>query len=134
MDIDKIIRELTVTNTGLLNIPNQAEREKLLYLHTFLIAPIEKHFKITKNSGFRCEAVNTKIGGSKTSQHRFGEALDFTPESVPEVFEWCRKNLMFGQLIDEEDNGKKWIHISLPRIGKPNMQVMRYRNKTYTYV
>lgn len=51
-------------------------------------------------------------------QHPKGNAVDFEVPGVPndEVFEWCRMNLMFDQLIREfakpgiPDSG--WVHIS----------------------
>ena len=30
------------------------------------------------NSGYRCDALNKKVGGAKTSQHRIGCAADIT--------------------------------------------------------
>ena len=126
------LEELCVTNTGAVNIPNEAQTEKLLYLATYILQPIRNVFgPVTINSGFRSEFVNEKIGGSKTSQHMKGEAADIDTDDLDKTFEWCRKNLTFGQLILETKNGKRWIHISLPRIGGSNMQVMTFDGINY---
>ncbi len=131
------LEELCVTDTGGANIPNEMQKEKLLYVATFLLQPIWEFFgPIKVRSGFRSEWVNEKIGGSKTSQHVKGEACDLIPlnADINNVFNWCRKALRFGQLIDEHKNGAHWIHISLPRIGGINSQVMRFENGIYTNI
>ena len=129
------LEELTVTNTGASNVPNEEQKRKLLYLATYLLQPIRDKFgKIHVNSGFRSEFVNEKIGGSKTSQHMEAEAADFKPEAadIMDVFKWCRENLVFGQIIFEHKGGAWWIHISLPRLDKPNMMVMKFEDGVYT--
>lgn len=74
-------------------------------------------------SAYRCFALNSKVGGSPTSQHMRSEAIDFIPKGMdlPLAFALLRKaakagNIRFGQLIYEKQNrpyGKEWIHISL---------------------
>lgn len=78
--------------------------------------------------------MNQKIGGSPTSQHCFGEAADIKPldADIDAVFEWCRENLLYGQLIRESKGESEWIHISLPRLEKQNQQVLRYRDGVYS--
>lgn len=70
--------------------------------------------RLKVNSGFRGKALNAAIGGSKTSQHLKGEAVDFVPldASLEEVFWWIveESGLPFGQVILEND---VWIHLSL---------------------
>jgi hypothetical protein len=132
------IKELTRTDTGIYNTPGQAELDKLLYLATYLLQPIRDRWgKIKVNSGFRSKQVNDKIGGSPTSQHAFGEACDFFPleADIDEVFKWCCDLLVYGQCIKEEKivNGAitRWIHLSLPRLGKQNMMAMIYDGAIY---
>jgi zinc D-Ala-D-Ala carboxypeptidase len=134
---DFSISELTVTNTGLPNVPNQIQTEKLLYLATYILQPIRNKFgPVVVNSGFRCDAVNKSIGGSVTSQHLEGEAADIDVPgiNVGMVFAWVRANLQVGQCIDEEKGGKKWLHVSLPRHGGMNQQFMTFRDVVYKIV
>ena len=43
-----------------------------------MVQPVREKFGvITVNSGYRSPQLNGKVGGSKTSQHCFGEAEDF---------------------------------------------------------
>lgn len=126
------LEELCVTNTGAVNVPNEVQTEKLLYLATYILQPIRNTFgPVTINSGFRSEFVNDKIGGAKTSQHMQGEAADIGTSDLDKTFEWCKKNLLFGQLILEQKDGKRWLHISLPRIGGMNQQIMTFDGQVY---
>lgn len=81
-------------------------------------------------SGIRCEELNVAVGGSKTSQHLKGEAIDFIPTKIKiqTAFRKIRaSNLDFGQLIIEKSGQKEWIHISTG-IKK---QVLKYENGKY---
>lgn len=84
--------------------------------------------KIT--SGIRCEELNTVVGGSKTSQHLKGEAIDFIPTKikVQTAFTKLRNsNLEFGQLIIEKSGTTEWVHISIGH----KRQVLKYNNGKY---
>jgi zinc D-Ala-D-Ala carboxypeptidase len=67
------------------------------------------------SSGFRCQRLNDAIGGSQTSQHRFGLAWDGSapgfgsPAEV--VAAIAASDIEFDQLIDEYS----WVHISFVR-------------------
>lgn len=84
--------------------------------------------KIT--SGIRCEELNAIVGGSKTSQHLKGEAIDFIPTKIKikTAFDKIRKsNLEFGQLIIEKSGKSEWIHISIGT----KRQILKYENGKY---
>lgn len=76
---------------------------------------------IMVNSGYRSEALNKAVKGSKTSEHMLGTAADLEPKNGrnKEFFEWLRTYLsdkQFSQLINEypdKENNPKWIHISI---------------------
>ena len=92
---------------------------------------VNSPMKIT--SGIRCEELNAVVGGSKTSQHLKGEAIDFIPTKIKikTAFDKIRKsNLEFGQLIIEKSGSSEWIHISTG-IKK---QVLKYDNGKYSVI
>jgi putative chitinase len=78
---------------------------------------------IIVNSGYRCEALNKALGGSKTSAHRIGAAADIEPKNGRnrEFLRFMEKYLLdnhipFDQLINEypnKDGVPSWIHIGL---------------------
>jgi hypothetical protein len=86
-------------------------------------------------SAFRCKKLNRKIGGSKTSQHKKAEAFDFTVPNKNMKNIWGKLRLSFksfGQLIWYPENN--FIHISRPRLNKPNKMIMKYENGKYTVI
>jgi len=76
-------------------------------------------------SGYRCIKLNEQLGGSSTSEHVFGYAIDFQVPGVStkDVFNWCYNNLpSWRQLIWEfpEKESNSWIHISYQLAGNTN--------------
>lgn len=76
------------------------------------------HPEIIINSGYRCNALNKAVGGSETSAHRIGSAVDFEAKNGhnSDLFKVVQKTLydewiMWDQLIDEHDGA--WIHLGL---------------------
>jgi hypothetical protein len=67
------------------------------------------------NSGYRCPELNTAVGGSPTSSHMDGEAVDFICPDFGAPLDICRQlaapgvldELPFDQLIQEGT----WVHI-----------------------
>lgn len=100
------------------------------------------------SSGYRCNALNIKVGGAYASQHTVGEAADIhipvTPytdwddgkahtdkELAERWFSWLQANTDFDQLIMETSNGRDfWIHISCRKNKAKNRhQVLRLAKK-----
>ena len=81
-------------------------------LRTYVGGPI----KI--NSFYRSPELNTAIGGSATSQHCKGQAMDiddtFGKMSNAEMYHWIKENLDFDQMIWEfgDDDNPAWVHVS----------------------
>lgn len=67
-------------------------------------------------SGYRCEKLNERVGGSATSQHTKAEAIDFRPQGI-EAEAAFRKiaasTVSFGQMILEKRGGKPFLHIGM---------------------
>lgn len=113
------IEEMTESSTAkakdIDNTPSQEILAKLQKLIEAILDPLREWYgkPIRVNSGYRCEALNEAIGGSKTSQHCLGEAADITAGSKEEnekLFNYIKDNLPFDQLINESDFS--WIHVS----------------------
>jgi hypothetical protein len=128
--------EATVTHqrdpaTGLA-LPNRPSPEASAQLvHTF--QEMERvrglfHKPIIIHSAYRSPAVNAAVGGSGTSQHLWGEAVDFIiPGLTPrEVFKHIRRSgVLYDQLIEEAGS---WIHISFVHDGRtPRRQGLTMR-------
>lgn len=123
---------LTVTKTGLENKPGEKEIKNLKRLCGTILEPLwDDVGEIIVNSGFRSKEVNTKIGGSSTSQHPKGEAADIEVPGM-EIEEIVKKirdlKLPFHQLIDEHVGNDFWVHVSIAPDGvSPKRQVLTCR-------
>jgi len=129
------LRELTRSQTaerlGIDNSPDSAEIIRLTRIAKDILEPIRMTFDVpfSPSSGFRCQELNDRIGGSATSQHCKGEAADIEIPGVSnlELARWCQDNLNFDQLILECWNGKPdsgWVHIS--KIEGNRLEVLTY--------
>ena len=102
------------------NEPGEQEIAAMKLLAEKVLQPVRDHFGrgVKVNSGFRHPEVNSKVGGSKTSDHCRGQACDIEIPGVPnaELAQWIADNLEFRQLILEfytpgiPDSG--WVHVS----------------------
>lgn len=88
-------------------------------LVNIILQPARDTFKapIIVTSGYRCPVLNTKIGGSKNSDHAYGRAADVTSDDNVKLFEILKKQGKFKQLIwyELEPKGKtspQWIHVA----------------------
>lgn len=92
-----------------------------------MLQAVRDHYgaPVVVHSAFRGLALNTAIGGSKTSQHMRGEAADLHVVGVGlyEVFAWVRdeSGLPYGQLILEGSipDRPTWLHLSLGEPWRP---------------
>jgi len=117
----------TAIRLGLDNQMNEEQTIKAILLCNNVFEPIRKKVghPIKINSGFRGRALNKKIGGSSSSQHCKGEAMDLDLHDK-DTFEWIIKNVTFDQLIWEFGNNitADWFHISYKKEGN-RKQVLR---------
>lgn len=104
-------KETTVSSTGdrlgIKNIPNEQEKKNILYTANRM-DKVREYLGVglMTLSWFRCEELNNAVGGSKTSAHRFGLAVDVYSGamSAREIFERLvhaqKKGLLsFDQII-----------------------------------
>lgn len=108
--------ELTATGTGIENNPNSSALVNLRNLVESILDPAREKLgmPIKVNSGYRSQAVNSKIGGAKNSQHLKGEAADLDCSDNAKLFNLICDNFLFDQLIWEGGNDiqPNWVHVS----------------------
>lgn len=116
------LKEMTKSDTAIRrrisNVPNEQEKQNIYQLVEKILDPLREAYgkPIIVSSGFRCEKLNTAVRGSKTSQHKTGQAADIrsledTREENKKLFDLIKKlNLPFDQLINEYDYD--WVHVS----------------------
>lgn len=116
--IDELTKSDTATRNNISNVPNEQEKNNLIALVDNILDPLREAYgqSIIVTSGYRCEKLNNLVKGSKTSQHRFGQAADIrskqdTKEENKKLFDLIQKlDLPFDQLIDEYNYD--WVHVS----------------------
>lgn len=114
------IHSNTAKRRGIDNTPNPTQVETMKVTAEKIFEPLRKWVggPIKVNSFFRSPELNTAIGGSKTSQHCKGQAIDiddvFGYKTNAEMYNWIKENLNFDQMIWEfgTDMNPNWVHIS----------------------
>lgn len=136
---EEMIKSNTATRLGINNNPSKEEAENIIQLVEKVLQPIRNKYgkPIVVNSGYRCEKLNNAVGGSKTSQHRYGAAADIEANNGnnTKLF-YCIKEMIekgeieVGQLIWEygSKENPNWVHVSLPMPHKKN-QILYYYSK-----
>jgi uncharacterized protein YcbK (DUF882 family) len=85
------------------------------------------------SSGYRSPALNDAVGGSLTSQHRYGLAVDFTADGFGTPFEVCKAieagGIAYDQLIHEYGS---WVHISFVRHNPRGQTLTTFAPGRYT--
>ena len=130
LDLSEVTRSDMAKRKGISNMPTPEHIENFKKLAENIFEPIRKHFgvPIMISSGYRSKELNTAIGGSATSQHSFGEAIDIDMDGTPNgvtnkmVFDYIKANLNFDQLINEFNYS--WVHVSYESTGKQRKQVL----------
>ena len=115
----------TAKRLGLSNQPTAEHIENMRYCCEKILEPVRAKFgkPVQINSSYRSPLVNKAVGGSATSQHVNGQAIDFEVPGVDNkvVADWVADNLEFDQVILEfytaGDKNSGWVHASIKKNG-----------------
>ena len=135
LDLAEVTRSETAKRKGISNEPTAEHLENFKKLAENIFEPIRNHFNVPIHisSGYRSKALNTSIGGSLTSQHCSGEAIDIDMDGSSNgvtnkmVFDFIKANLNFDQMIWEfgNSNNPDWVHVSYESTGKQRKQILK---------
>lgn len=124
LTLAEVVKSNTAIKYGINNTPTEEHLENLQFLAVNGFQVIRDFFvkPIFVSSGYRSEALNEQIGGSKTSQHSLGQALDLDADvygglTNGELFDFIHSELNFDQLIWEfgNDQNPDWVHFSMKK-------------------
>jgi hypothetical protein len=123
----------TAARKGLHNVPTGQERKNLQRTAETMekVRTLLGDKPILISSGYRNSEVNAAVGGSKSSAHMSGLAVDFscpsfgTPRAICKKLEPHMKELGIDQLIHEYDT---WVHLGLSA-GAPRHMAMTIDTK-----
>jgi len=128
LELSEVIRSESAKRNGISNMPTLDHIENFKILATKVFEPIREHFgvPIRISSGYRSAELNKCIGGSATSQHSTGEAIDIDQDGTTitnkQVFDYIKDNLAFDQLINEFNYA--WVHVSYKANGKQRGEIL----------
>lgn len=138
LTLAEVTRSETAKRRNIDNIPTDEHIENLKILANNVFQPLRDYFgvPIYISSGYRSEALNKAIKGSKTSQHCKGEAIDIDNDNANNgvtnrhIFEYIRDHLKFDQLINEFPikGNPSWVHVSFSKDQQRNQVLKAYKD------
>lgn len=141
LSLREATRSKTAARLGLKNEPDTPQITNLKLLAEHVFQPLRDNFgvPIYVSSGYRSPKLNSAIGGSNTSQHCQGRALDLDADvfgeiSNADIFHYIKECLDFDQLIWEfgDDSNPDWVHVSYNSPTENRGRVMKaYRDPKY---
>lgn len=139
--LTEFTKSQTALRLGIDNTPNEEHLQAAIALFENVVQPIRDAFGVpmTINSGYRGPELNKAVGGSSSSQHCNGEAVDIEIPGYAnyDVAKWIEDSLEYDQLILEfytpgiPDSG--WVHVSYKADGnnrKQSLTAMKENGKT----
>lgn len=139
--LHELTRSKLAEEKGIDNTPNSEQIDNLQDLVLNVVQPVRDILEqgIYVSSGFRNEELNRLLGGSKTSQHVKGQAMDLQMTKGKynnlDLFNEIRKKGGFDQLILEVPNKfgvPRWVHVSY-NFGKNREQTLVYIGGKYLF-
>ena len=118
--LKEAVKSNTALRRGIDNTPGEYEISNMVGLAINVFEPLREYVcgPIKVTSMFRSKDLNTAIGGSLSSQHCQGRAMDlddtFGHKTNAQMFNYIKDNLSFDQLIWEfgDKDNPDWIHVS----------------------
>jgi hypothetical protein len=128
----EVTRSETAKRRGISNMPTAEHIENFKKLAANIFQPIREHFgkPIIISSGYRSAELNKAIGGSLSSQHCSGEAIDIDMDGTDitnaQIFNYIKDNLNFDQMIWEfgTDTNPDWVHVSFAANRSQRKQIL----------
>ena len=114
------VKSHTATRLNINNVPSDLDLINMKTIADEVFEPLREFVggPISINSFYRSPKLNSAIGGSTSSQHCKGCALDIDDtygyKTNAEMFEYIKCNLDYDQMIWEfgDDNNPDWVHVS----------------------
>jgi len=114
------IKSHTATRLNIDNAPSDLDLVNMKIIAEKVFEPLREFVggPIAINSFYRSPKLNSAIGGSTSSQHCSGRALDIDDKygykTNAEMFKYIQCNLDYDQMIWEfgDVNNPDWVHVS----------------------
>ena len=132
ISMKEALRSNTAKRLGIDNMPDNDTLVTMQITAQHIFEPLRNKFNepIYISSFYRSPELNKAIGGSTSSQHCKGEAIDiddvYSKASNADFFNYIKDKLEFDQLIWEfgDDENPAWVHASYS-LCKNRMRVLK---------
>jgi len=132
ISMKEALRSNTAKRLGIDNMPDNDTLVTMQITAQHIFEPLRNKFNepIYISSFYRSPELNKAIGGSTSSQHCKGEAIDiddvYSKASNADFFNYIKDKLEFDQLIWEfgDDENPAWVHVSY-NLGKNRMRILK---------
>jgi hypothetical protein len=132
LTLPEVTRSESAKRKGIDNNPTAEHLENLKYLAENIFQKVRDHFgvPIRISSGYRSKALNKAIGGSMTSFHSSGCALDLDNDGTSitnkQIFDYIKDNLEFTELIWEfgDKSNPDWVHVGIVKGREKEKEVL----------
>ena len=139
VSLAEVTRSDTAKRKGIDNSPTAEHLENLKVISEEVFDKVREYFgvPIFISSGYRYAALNKAIGGSSTSDHNLGKALDLDQDGHGngvrniDVLNYIINNLEFDQVIAEfrrADGDFDWVHVGYRKGANRNQVLEAYRD------
>jgi D-alanyl-D-alanine dipeptidase len=140
LTLNDLTNSATASRFGIDNTPNKEQIDNLTNTVKFIYDKLSDHIAgVHVSSGYRSVKLNKKIGGSATSQHCKGQALDLVmiakgTNTNASIFNYILHNLDYDQLIWEFGNKTQpqWVHVSYKATGNRKSVLRAYKENGIT--
>lgn len=141
LSLRECTKSITAKRLGIDNTPSNEAIENLRLVAANIFQPCRDYFSVPIyiSSGYRSDALNRAVGGSKNSQHVLGQAIDvdadfFGGKTNLDLFNYFLTETDFDQLIWEfgDSNNPDWVHVSYKKEGNRNqpLKAIKFNGKT----
>ena len=138
--LGEAIKSQTALRLGINNLPPFTLVASIMRVADHILEPVREAVRrpIIPSSWYRSPALNLAIGGSATSQHCKGQAVDFevagmsTLELARLVADICDFDQMILEHYREDDPASGWVHVSYVSAAENRREILRFDGKRYT--
>lgn len=143
----EVIKSETALRQGINNEPTDEHLDNIQRIATLIFEPLREIVSSERGvstplrltSCYRSPALNKAIGGSATSDHCFGRAMDIDIDGMynkddlinADLFYIIEEELAFDQLIWEfgDDDNPSWVHVGYRSRSENRAQILRAKSK-----
>lgn len=127
VSLKEATKSQTAIRLGIDNTPTPEQMTAIADTAVHVVDAVRNKFQgVDVSSFFRSPKLNKKVGGSTTSQHCKGEAVDLDSKDNAlnlAIFNFVKDNLVYDQIILEypdADGTPSWVHVSFVQHPKIN--------------